>query len=158
MGEAGSLLAWLKDYLLRDSPMFIRRYNYTKCKQKPGERFDDWRTRKLIKAEECDLHKITKEDIQVTELICGISNQELRKEILKLGKEPKLEELVAWEEVLTPLPRSRRTTSTTTPRPTGPPRSTRSRRTTPTIKGAVTQEAKVVLLIPNVKVVEKLLV
>ena len=94
MGEAGSLLAWLKDYLLRDLPMFIRRYNYTKCKQKPGERFSDWWTRKLIKAEECDLHKVKKEDIQVTELICGINNQELRKEILKM-KEPKLEELVA---------------------------------------------------------------
>ena len=95
MGEAGSLLAWLKDYLLRDLPMFIRRYNFAKCKQKPGERFDDWWTRKKMKAEECDLHKIKKEDILVTELICGINNQELRKEILKSGKEPKLEELVA---------------------------------------------------------------
>ena len=94
MGEADSLLAWLKTHMLRHSPLFIRRYQYSSCKQKPRETFGDWWTRKLIKARDCDLDKVKREDIEVTELICGINDPKLREEILKM-KEPKLVDLVA---------------------------------------------------------------
>ena len=91
---AGSLLAWLRNHILRHSPLFIRRYQYSSCKQQPRESFGDWWTRKLLKAQECDLNKVKREDIEIIELICGINDPRLREEILK-KKEPKLEELVA---------------------------------------------------------------
>ena len=94
MGEKDSLLTWLKDHFLRDLPLFIRRYHYSNCHQRPGESFGDWWTRKLLKAEECNLDTVKKEDIQVTELICGISDPKLRDKFLKL-QDPKLAELVA---------------------------------------------------------------
>ena len=94
VGEPDSLLAWLKTHMLRHSPLFIRRYQYSSCKQKPRETFGDWWTRKLIKARDCDLDKVKREDIEVTELICGINDPKLREEILKM-KEPKLVDLVA---------------------------------------------------------------
>ena len=88
------LVAKLKAYILRDLPLFIRRYHYSKCQQRPKESFGDWWTRKLLKAAECDLEKVKKDDIQVTELICGITDPKLRDEILKI-REPKLADLVA---------------------------------------------------------------
>ena len=92
-GDDG-LIAKLKAYILRDLPVFIRRYHYSNCKQGPKETFGSWWTRKQLKAAECDLETVKKEDLQVTELICGISDPKLRQEILKM-KEPKLAELVA---------------------------------------------------------------
>ena len=97
VGEEDSLLAWLRAHLLRHLPLFIRRYQYSICKQKPRESFGDFWTRKLIKAKECELDKVKREDIEVTELICGINDPKLRDEILKL-KEPKLADLVALGE------------------------------------------------------------
>ena len=97
VGEEDSLLAWLRAYLLRHLPLFIRRYQYSICKQKPRESFGDFWTRKLIKAKECELDKVKREDIEVTELICGINDPKLRDEILKL-KVPKLVDLVAMGE------------------------------------------------------------
>ena len=94
VGEADSLLAWLKTHMLRHSPLFIRRYQYSSCKQKPRETFGDWWTRKLVKARECDLDKVKREDIEVTELICGTNDPKLREEILKM-KDPKLVDIVA---------------------------------------------------------------
>ena len=91
---ADSLLAWLRNHILRHSPLFIRRYQYSSCKQQPRESFGDWWTRKLLKAQECDLNKVKREDIEIIELICGINDPRLREEILK-KKEPRLEELVA---------------------------------------------------------------
>ena len=61
MGEADSLLVWLKDYFLRDLPLFIRRVHYSNCKQRPKETFRDWWTRKLVKASECELDKVKTE-------------------------------------------------------------------------------------------------
>ena len=92
-GDDG-LIAKLKSYILRDLPVFIRRYHYSNCKQGPKETFGSWWTRKQLKAAECDLETVKKEDLQVTELICGISDPKLREEILKM-KDPKLPELVA---------------------------------------------------------------
>ena len=93
-GEEKSILKWLKDHLLRHSPLFIRRYEYSNCRQKLKESFGDWWTRKLMKAKECDLDKVDVESIQITELICGIVDQRLREDILRL-KDPTLEVLVA---------------------------------------------------------------
>ena len=92
--DENTLLSWLKKHILRHSPLFIRRFEYSECKQKPKEPFGDWWTRKQVKAKECDLDKVTPESIQITELICGISDKKLREEILRM-KDPKLEDLVA---------------------------------------------------------------
>ena len=92
-GAEESLLSWLKNYLLRHTPLFVRRYEYAMCRQQPKESFEDWWTRKLIKAKHCDLTKINEETYQITELICGINNQKMRDDMLKI-KEPTLEELV----------------------------------------------------------------
>ena len=92
--EEESILKWLKDHLLRHSPLFIRRFEYSNCRQRPKETFGDWWTRKKMKAKECDLAKVDADSIQITELICGIQNQELRKDILR-RKDPTLVELVA---------------------------------------------------------------
>ena len=92
-GDDASVMKWLKKHILRHRPLFIRRFQYSSCKQKPKESFGDWWTRKLTKAKECELDTADRESIEITELICGIVNPELRKEILKL-REPTLEELV----------------------------------------------------------------
>ena len=89
-----SLLSWIKKYFLRHLPLFIRRFEYSNCKQEKKESFDDWWTRKLTKAKECDLAKVNLESIQITELICGTSNRKLREDCLRL-QDPKLEDLVA---------------------------------------------------------------
>ena len=92
--QENSLLKWLKDHLLRDSPLFIRRYEYSNCRQRPKESFGDWWTRKLMKAKECELNTVDMESVQITELICGIVDQRLREDILRL-KDPTLDQLVA---------------------------------------------------------------
>ena len=48
----------------------------------------------MVKARECDLDKVKREDIEVTELICGTNDPKLREEILKM-KDPKLVDIVA---------------------------------------------------------------
>ena len=92
--DENSILSWIKRHLLRHKPLFIRRYEYSNCRQKTREAFGDWWTRKLMRAKECDLDKVDVESIQITELICGITDQRLREDILRL-KEPTLEDLVA---------------------------------------------------------------
>ena len=89
-----SILKWIKDHLMRHSPLFIRRYEYSNCHQGKKESFEDWWNRKQMKAKHCDLSKVTEESIQITNLICGISNPKLRDEILKLPSDPKLDQLV----------------------------------------------------------------
>merc|ERR1712001_569026 len=92
-GTEQSLLTWIKEYLLRHTPLFVRRYEYAMCHQQPNESFEDWWTRKLILARNCNLAEITEETYQITELICGINNQKMRDEMLKI-KDPTLERLV----------------------------------------------------------------
>ena len=57
------------------------------------ETVQQWWNRKLDKGWECDLDKITHNDIQMLELIRGIHSQMLRKEFLK-EKDPTLEKLL----------------------------------------------------------------
>merc|ERR1712223_381956 len=92
-GKELSVLTWIEEYLLRHTPLFVRRYEYAICHQLPNESFEDWWTRKLIRARNCDLAEITEETYQITELICGINNQKMRDEMLKI-KDPTLERLV----------------------------------------------------------------
>ena len=88
-----TLLKWLRAYILRYSPLYIRRYHYSLVKQLPKESFQDYWTRKVLKGRECELENINAEAVQITELITGITNNKLREECLKL-KDPKLADLV----------------------------------------------------------------
>ena len=88
-----SLLKWLRTYVLRHSPLYIRRYQYSLVKQQPKETFEDFWTRKVNKGHECELQNIDAEAVQITELITGISDEKLREECLKL-KDPKLADIV----------------------------------------------------------------
>ena len=92
--DTKTLLKWLRAYVLRHSPLYIRRYQYSLCKQLTKESFQDFWTRKLTKARECDLQNIDANAVQITELIIGINNPKMREECLKL-KDPKLADLVA---------------------------------------------------------------
>ena len=44
-----TLLKWLRAYILRYSPLYIRRYHYSLVKQLPKESFQDYLTRKVLK-------------------------------------------------------------------------------------------------------------
>ena len=61
------------------------------------ETFSNWCVRKQIKAKKYDLDTVKREDIEITELICGISDCKLRGAIIKLEK-PNLAELVVLGE------------------------------------------------------------
>ena len=43
-GAEESILSWIKKYLLRHTPLFVRRYEYAMCRQKPKESFEDYWT------------------------------------------------------------------------------------------------------------------
>ena len=96
MGDDG-LLAKLKAVFMKDYPLFVRRYNYSRCKQSAKEPFSEWWTKKKLKAQECELEKVTKDDVQLMELICGVYDSKLREEFLKI-KEPTLVGLVEIAE------------------------------------------------------------
>ena len=51
-GTEESILSWIKAYLPRHTPLFVRRYEYAMCRQKPKESFEDYWDRKLIKAKQ----------------------------------------------------------------------------------------------------------
>ena len=88
-----TLLKWLRTYILRYLPLYIRRYHYSLVKQLPKESFQDFLQRKILKGRECDLENINAEAVQITELIIGINNNKLREDFLKL-KDPKLADLI----------------------------------------------------------------
>merc|ERR1712001_388368 len=92
-GNELSVLTWIEEYLLRHTPLFVRRYEYAVCHQLANESVEDWWTRKLILARNCNLAEISEESYQITELICGIKNPKMRDEMLKI-KEPTLDRLV----------------------------------------------------------------
>ena len=89
-----SLLKWLRAYILRHSPLYMRRYQYSLCKQMPKESFQDFWCRKELRAKECELETIDAEAVQITELIIGIRDVKLREACLKT-KDPTLADLVA---------------------------------------------------------------
>ena len=96
LGEDG-FLAKLKDIFLKDFPIFVRRYQFNQCKQGSRQPFTEWWVLKKSKASECDLDKITKDEVMMLELISGVNDPKLREEFLKT-KDPTLEKLVGIAE------------------------------------------------------------
>ena len=73
----------LREIFLEKNPLWLRRHWYFQCVQAKDESVEQWWSRKLDKARECDLRNITAEEIGMLELIRGIDNQALRREFLK---------------------------------------------------------------------------
>ena len=90
-----SILKWVRDYILRYQPVYIRRYNYSMVKQGKNESFTDFWNLKLAKAREAEIEDMDAEAFQIVELITSIhkSNTELLSKCLEKEK-PTLEELV----------------------------------------------------------------
>ena len=65
----GGCLDKLKNIFLKESPLFVRRYNFLKHVQDPREPFSDWWVTKKSKARECDFDNITREDMMVLGLM-----------------------------------------------------------------------------------------
>ena len=89
-----SCLVKLKAIFLKDNPLFHRRYNFMKYEQEVNQDFHSFWTNKLLKAKECELENITREDIFLVELIRGVQDDKLRAEFLKQPN-PTVENLVA---------------------------------------------------------------
>ena len=89
-----SCLVKLKAIFLKDNPLFHRRYNFMKYEQEANQDFHTFWTNKLLKAKECELENINREDILLVELIRGVRDNKLRAEFLKQPN-PTVENLVA---------------------------------------------------------------
>lgn len=70
----------LREIFLEKNPLWLRRHWYFQCIQTKDETVEQWWSRKLDKARECDLRNITAKEIGMLELIRGIDNQALRRE------------------------------------------------------------------------------
>ena len=92
-----SRLARLKEIFLELNPLFLRRYHFQECKQEQGESVTEWWVRKKAAARECELEKITKDDVMLLELIRGVRDPKLKEEFLK-QREPDLTQLVQIAE------------------------------------------------------------
>ena len=73
----------LREVFLEKKPLWLRQHWFFQCIQTKDETVEQWWSRKLDKARECDLRNITAEQIGMLELIRGIDNQALRREFLK---------------------------------------------------------------------------
>ena len=78
-----SCLTKLKEIFLQLNPLFLRRYDFQTCVQKPSQTFPEWWAIKLTKAKECDLDTISKDEILLLELIRGVHDPKLKEEFLK---------------------------------------------------------------------------
>ena len=76
-------LVVLRTIFLEKNPLWLRRHAYFKCIQSKGETVEEWWSKKQDKARECLLEDITKEEINLLELIRGVHNPNLRREFLK---------------------------------------------------------------------------
>ena len=47
------------------------------------KRLSCWWNAKKLKAQECELEKVRKDDVMLMELICGVADEKLRNEFLK---------------------------------------------------------------------------
>ena len=97
IGDENSCLSRLKEIFLERNPLFLRRYRFQECRQEQGESVTEWWIRKKAKACECELDKITKDDVMLLELIRGVRDNKLKEEFLK-QKEPDLAQLVQIAE------------------------------------------------------------
>ena len=86
-------LVRLREIFLEKNPLWLRRHGYFQCVQDESETVEEWWSRKLDKARECQLERITQDEIGMLELIRGIESQRLRQEFLK-QKDPTLDGLL----------------------------------------------------------------
>ena len=90
-----SLMGFLKQHFELQDPLLTRRSNYFSAKQKSGES-DIQYFERIKKLElEAEGSKIRPEDIFITVLLNGSSNVELKREIVKLGSRPDLDQVEA---------------------------------------------------------------
>ena len=78
---------------MEKNPLFLRRHRYQQCRQTQGESVAEWWVRKKAKERECELDKITIDDIRLLELIRGVRDPKLKEEFLK-KKKPMLNKLL----------------------------------------------------------------
>ena len=76
-------LVRLREIFLEKNPLWLRRHGYFQCIQDESETVEEWWSRKLDKARECQLERITLDEIGMLELIRGIESQTLRQDFLK---------------------------------------------------------------------------
>ena len=93
----GGCLDKLKNIFLKESPLFVRRYNFLKHVQDPREPFSDWWVTKKSKARECDFDNITREDMMVLGLMTGVCDPKLKEKFLR-QEQPTTEALVKIAE------------------------------------------------------------
>ena len=92
-----SCLSKLKAIFLKSNPLFLRRYNFQECVQKPNQSFPEWWALKLTKGQDCDLEHITRDEVLLLEMIRGVADPKLREEFLK-QQNPTLDGLKAIAE------------------------------------------------------------
>ena len=92
-----SCLSKLKEIFLRNNPLFLRRYDFQECVQKPNQSFPEWWALKLTKGQDCDLENITRDEVLLLEMIRGVADLKLKEEFLK-QQNPTLDGLKAIAE------------------------------------------------------------
>ena len=93
----GGCLQKLKAIFLKESPLYLRRYNFLQHVQGPREPFGDWWVTKKSKAKECELGTITEEDMMVLSLMTGVHDPRLKEKFLR-QENPTTETLVKIAE------------------------------------------------------------
>ena len=96
MGD-NNLLAKLKASFMTSYPLYVRRYHFHEHRQERNQSFPDWWNAKKLKAQECELEKMKKDDVMLMELICGVADDKLRNEFLRT-EDPTVEKLVKIAE------------------------------------------------------------
>ena len=77
-------LKLLEELYVEAKLLWVQRTNYFKDGQRPNKSFHKWWLRKLVLKEQCQLpYGISSEDLDVLELLRGVSSNELRKEMQK---------------------------------------------------------------------------
>ena len=66
-------------------PLFNRRYDFFTYMQAQGQTFSNYMLKLKQKADECELHRLTQEELMVFRCITGVSEKELQSRFMKLG-------------------------------------------------------------------------
>ena len=88
-------LGILEKIFLDKNPIWARRKAWFDCHQREDESVSQWWDRKVKISKDCDLTKMTTEEICLLQFILGIHKKEkkLKEEMLRI-KEPKLDDLL----------------------------------------------------------------
>ena len=93
----GGCLSKIKDIFLKEFPLHVRRYKYLKYTQEVGQPFDEWWVQKKKLARNCELDKVTAEEMTLLGLMTGIRDPKLKEEFLRV-EEPTTAALVKLAE------------------------------------------------------------